>query len=70
MRRLEQCSRTQEDKVRRLALITDEQLQAILIEVGGDDTMSYGLGTIIEAMRRAYSVGMRDGLLKASELPL
>lgn len=35
----------------------EKKLQAVLIEVGGDDTMSYGLATIIEAMRRAYVLG-------------
>lgn len=38
----------------------EKVLQAILIEVGGADTMSYGLATIIEAMRRAYKLGASD----------
>lgn len=36
----------------------EKKLQTILVQVGGDDTMSYSLATIVEAMRRAFVLGM------------
>lgn len=40
--------------------VLGDKLKRLLVEVCGGDTMTYSLGAIIEAMRRAYLMGHDD----------